>query len=406
MSQKTSFGFHYGYVIVLCCCVMMAVNSGLAMGCAGVFFRPVSEELGASVGQFGLYMSFNFMASSLMLSIAGLLMVRYGARLMLTLSSGVMGLCFAAMSCFDAVWQFYVAGAIIGTTLAFLFFLSFPTLINRWFTRRIGLYMGICSASLGVGGALFNPLCVWLISELSWRGAYAALGGFVLLVITPALGLLLRDAPDAAPESTQAAAGSSETDAGVDYTQAIRMPVLYAILAYAFLINATAPIYLIMPSYVSGFSTVEQGGYVAAAVMLGVAVGKIALGAINDRSHLLGVCVSSVFGMVGLTALGTGFIWALMPGGFLFGWAFAGVSVQTPLLVRAVFGARCYTRLYSLVALALAVGGTVAGGWGMLADFTSYRFAFLIAGLFLLLCLTIGVSALIMPRYSDTAPGK
>lgn len=386
---------HYGYVIVFCCCLIMAVNAGLAMTCAGVFYKPVSEDIGASVGEFGLYMSFNFLASSLMLSVAGRMLVRYGARLMLSLCSGVMGACFIAMGFFQAVWQFYAAGAVIGVTLAFLYFLSFPTLINRWFRTRVGLYMGVCSAAMGLGGVLFNPLCVYLIREYGWRSTYEMLGCFVLLVLTPLLAILLRDKPqEALPEEGSTAAAPTDETEGVDYRQALRMPVLYALIAYAFLINATAPLYLILPSYITDLASAELGGYVAAAVMLGVAVGKVALGMINDRSYVVGVCVSTLCGVAGLTVLGVGPVWSLVPGGFLFGWAFAGVSVQTPLLVRAVFGRRSYAPIYSNVSIALAVGGALAGGWGLLADCTSYRFTFFLACLFLLACLVIGLYAL------------
>lgn len=41
---------HYGYIIVLCCCLIMGINIRLVMSCAGIFYKPVSAELGVSVG--------------------------------------------------------------------------------------------------------------------------------------------------------------------------------------------------------------------------------------------------------------------------------------------------------------------------------------------------------------------
>jgi len=81
----------------------MGVNIGLVMSCAGIFYKPVSEELGVSVGKFGLYMSFNYLASILMLPIAGKMMTQFSARVLLTVSSAVLGLCFVSMSLFNAV---------------------------------------------------------------------------------------------------------------------------------------------------------------------------------------------------------------------------------------------------------------------------------------------------------------
>lgn len=45
-------GFHYGFLIVACCCVFSATSVSLAFGCAGVFYTPVSEAIGVSRGVF------------------------------------------------------------------------------------------------------------------------------------------------------------------------------------------------------------------------------------------------------------------------------------------------------------------------------------------------------------------
>ena len=399
MNRLKWTALHYGHVIVICCCLIMGVNAGVAMSCAGVFYTPVSEELGVKVGEVGLYMSFNFLASSLMLTVAGRMIVRYGARVLLSLSSALMGICLVSMGFFNAVWQFYLAGAGIGVSLAFLFYLSFPILINSWFRSRVGFYMGICSASMGIGGAALSPLCVSLIEQYGWRTAYEILGGGILLIITPLLALLLRNAPaDAAPQAAKRPENTAPARLAPGLT---RKPVFRALALYAFLVNATAPICLVMPSYVTQLESARLGGYVASAVMAGVAVGKIALGAINDKSHALGVIISAGFGIAGLLALSTGAVWLFLPGAFLFGWAFAGVSVQTPLLVRAVFGKAHYALINSKISIALALGGILAGGWAMLAGHTSYSFIFLLAGLFLLICLVLGLVCLSYGRHES-----
>ena len=195
VNTKNSGHFHYGYIIVLCCCLIMGVNVGLVMSCAGIFYHPVSEALGTSVGKFGLYMSFNYLASTLMLSIAGRMMERFSARILLTLSSAVLGLTLVAMSFFNAVWEFYLAGSVIGITLAFLLYLSFPTMVNRWFQTRVGFFIGLCSAASGIGGVLFNPVGARLITLFGWRMTYMLFGLVILFAITPLLGILLRDFP-------------------------------------------------------------------------------------------------------------------------------------------------------------------------------------------------------------------
>ncbi|GFO67780.1 MFS transporter [Geomonas limicola] len=408
VDNRESDKSHYGYVIVLCMALIMGVNVGLVMSSAGIFYQPVSRDLGVSVGKLGLYMSFNFLSSSLMLSIAGRLMDKYSARMLLTLSSAVLGFTVGAMGLCNAVWQFYIAGSVIGITLSFLLYLSFPTMINRWFKSRVGFFIGICSAASGIGGILFNPMGGYLITHYGWRSTYMLFGGVILLLVTPLIGLLLRNYPEdiglqphGANMQHVAVSGS-----GVEYSNAIRMPVFYGLIVFAFLMISISTLNLFIPKYVTSLNyTLEQASFAASAVMAGVTIGKVVLGMINDKNSLLGVAATVAGGIAGLALLLIGHvgIWAVTAGGFLFGWAYAGVTVETPMLVRAVFGDKDYAKIYSNISIAFAVGGAItAGGWGLLADFTSFRFILSLGVVFLTISGGIGVLALKVAR-TETA---
>ena len=87
-------------------------------------------------------------------------------------------------------------------------------------------------------------------------------------------------------------------------------------------------------------------------------------------------------------------------GGFLFGWAYAGVTVQTPMIVRSVFGNRNYARIYSTISMAIAIGGaTAAAGWGILSDAMGYATIFIIGIVFLTVSGIIGIKALKSETY-------
>lgn len=421
--MKNSSKIHYGYVIVACCFLIMFVIVGLVMSCAGIFYKPVSEELGVDVGKFGLYMSLNFLFSTLTLSFAGRLMERYSARIILTLCSAVIAATFMGMSLFRAVWQFYVAGAVFGVMLAFLLYLGFPTLLNRWFKTRMGVFIGICSAGSGIGGVLFNPLAGFLITEYGWRTTYLLFGVTILVVVTPVLGIFLRDYPrDKGLKAYGACASSGESndskqakvtnssEDGVEYARAIRMPIFYGLVLFAFLMNAVATLNVFVPTYMQEIRfSVEQASFVASAVMVGVTVGKVVLGMINDRSALWGVLTTVGLGIAGLALLLAGYIGMPLSiaGGFLFGWAYAGVTVQTPMLVRSVFGNRNYAQIYSNVSMAIAIGGAIAaGGWGLLADSTSYGFILMTGIGLLIIPGVIGIYALRMSRKPQSITGN
>jgi len=62
-------------------------------------------------------MTFIYLFSTLMLTKAGKLMDKYSARWLLTVSSAILGLVLLTMSSFNAVWQFYLAGAVYRANL-------------------------------------------------------------------------------------------------------------------------------------------------------------------------------------------------------------------------------------------------------------------------------------------------
>lgn len=387
--------FHYGYVIVFCCCLIMGINIGLVMSCAGIFYKPVSNELGVSVGDFGLYMTFVYLFSTLMLSVAGKLMDILSARWLLTCSSALLGSVLLGMSRLNTVWQFYIAGAVIGITLSFLLYLSYPTMINRWFNSRVGFFIGICSAASGIGGVIFNPLGGYLIDQYGWRMTYVIFGLIILLIVTPVQGLLLRNYPSETGNLPFGEKQVAPVKSGVDYSVAIKSPAFFAMVIFALLMISVSTINLFIPTYITsvGF-TIEQSSFVASSIMLGVTLGKVALGWINDRSAKLGILAFSVFGMIGLTFLliGKKELAFMVAGGFLYGWAYAAVTVETALLVRTVFGTKDYAKIFSNISIALSAGGAImSGGWGYLVGFISFDIILLIGVVLLIISAMLGM---------------
>ncbi len=395
------FPFHYGYVVAACCTLVTMFNIGLVLSCAGIFFVPISAEIGEPVSKVALMLSFNLIFSSIMLSFSGKVLEKFGARLMMTLSSIAMGACLLAMSQFNALWQFYTAGAIFGVTFTFLMYLSFPTLIPRWFRKKTGLMIGIAAAGSSIGGALFNPICGWLINSFGWRMTYIIFGLIILLIISPVLGIFLRNKPadvGLRPYGESAISARQIKSTGPEYRAVLKMPVFYGLFAFAFLMSATASVFHFLPKYAATLNfTLEQASLVAAAAMIGSTIGKVGLGWINDWSLKLGLAATLGLGILGLALMfigGSG-LTILIAGGFLFGWAYAGVFVQTPLLVRAVFGSRSYSQIYSNISIAFTVSAALAiGAWGFLAEVGGYELLFVAAIILLAICGGLGFTAL------------
>lgn len=403
LSASSNRRVHYAFVIVFCCCLMMGVNVGLSFSCAGIFYKPLTTDLGISIGSFGLYMTCMYVASSLMLPLAGKLLQRYSARMLFTLASVLNGLSLAAMGLMSQLWQFYVVGGLLGISIAFLLYMSYPTLINRWFHTRMGLMIGICCAASGLGGIIFNPIGAYVINEYGWRCGYYLFGAIVLLVVTPLLAWLLRDNPSDLGlrkfgYTTTEASSSTDTDQGITYNQAIRMPAFYAILLFAFIMMGCSTLNLFIPSFTEAAGhTLEQAAWAASASMVGVTLGKLLLGYINDRNCKVGVTLCTLGGAAGIAALVccASSVSAILGGSFLFGWCYAGVTVQTAMLTRTVMGSRDYARIYALISIALSAGGAFAsGGWGLLSDAMGYGASFVTGAALLVVAFILGFYAL------------
>ena len=394
------FPFHYAYIVAACCTLVTMFNIGLVLSCAGIFFVPISEELGVPVAKVAMYLSFNLIASSIMLSFSGKLMEKFGARLMMTLSSIVMGVTLITMSRFNELWQFYAAGTVLGITFTFLMYLSFPTIIPRWFNKKIGLMIGIAAAGSSIGGAVFNPICGMLIQNYGWRTTYIILGAVILVVISPIIGIFLRNKPadvGLKPYGDSNISARQNKNDGYEYRAVLKMPMFYGLFMFGFLMSTIASVFHFVPKYAATLNfSLEEAAMAASAAMIGSTIGKVGLGFINDKSIKLGVIATiglGIFGL-GLMFVASG-LSVLIVGGFLFGWAYAGVFVQTPLLVRAVFGNKSYSQIYSNISIGLTVSAAIAmAAWGYLAEFGGYSAVFIVAIILLAICGAIGLTAL------------
>lgn len=414
-------GFHYAYLIVAACIVITFVPCAMVLSCAGIFFTPVSSYFGVPTGTFSLYFSIVNLALTIALPFGGKLLERLGARVLFSACAIVDGATLIAMSFFDAVWPFYIAGVFLGLGVGPLVWLAVPTLINAWCVKRVGFFVGLCMAFTGIGGVVFNPVGTALIGTgpEGWRLGYLVFGIVILAATLPFTLLVIRTSPaekGLAPYGAEAAGvrapsgaddtGRDEPDSeiqGIPAGKAMRMPVFFAVAAFGFLLNVNQMAYQFFPSYCQSFGSSLPGiaalsGVVASACMGGQAIGKVILGTLNDRSPKAGLVVG-----IGAGVAGVAMMWAfpsaapmLLAGSFLFGLVYACTTVETPLVTRAVFGSRDYAAIYAPISMAAAAGGIVSSAlYGFVIDLPGgFSIMFTMNLVCMALCLALGLAAL------------
>lgn len=378
--------FHYAYAIVASCIAITCLPCALVLSCAGIFFTPVSEFFGVPRASFTLYFSILNIMMMLTLPMAGNHLSKLDTRKVLSGATILAGLGLIGMSRGNSMPWFYVCGAIMGVGMAPLIYLAVPTLINAWCVKRVGFFVGLCMAFTGIGGVIFNPLGTALIQSgpEGWRTAYLVFGLITLVGTLPFTLFVVRSKPEdkgllpygAGEVADAAEVKPAEVTSGVPASVAMKTPAFYALAVFCGVITLNQTIYQFLASYATSFADTlptiaAASGVVASAAMAGQAIGKVVLGVINDKSVKLGI----FFGL-GCGAVGVLLMWfmpsplvVLLVGAFLFGVVYAMTTVQTPLLVRSVFGSADYTNIYSRISMVGSLMSAVAAVfWSFVID--------------------------------------
>ncbi len=421
---------NYAYAIVAACIAIMFFPCAIILTCFGIFITPVTQYFDVPKVSFSLIFSVICLTMMGALPVTGKLLKTHSMRTVLTAGTLLCGLAYGAMGLVQSVWQFYICGVVIGIGLPGLIFLAVPTLIGNWFSKRVGFFTGLCFAFTGIGGALFNPIgSVLIASSLDgWRMCYFIFAAVILVCTLPFTLFVVRDKPsdlgllpmgsseknDTGDGTTAIGAHTqSSLDEGISAQDAMHMPSFFMIGAFYALITLNQQISQFFPSYAATFAATAPeiaagGGLIAGAVMVGQAVGKVALGALNDKSERI-ACYAGIFcGIAGLALL-----WlkiALLPvmlaGAALFGVVYAMTTVETPILVRAVFGNKDYTVIYSRIAIVSSLMSAIALiVWSLIVDGSDggYGVLFGLGFVLMLSCLILALLTLKSARYANFA---
>lgn len=367
--KKQSHGRHW-----------MVVAAGIAAGCmtalafnsAGIFMPSVMRALGlATVTQLSFYLTIAAFVMAVSMPLWGSLVEKFSIKLLGSAAVIVVACTFFMMSFAVSVVVFYIAGVLFGLTMAFLTYMFIPTMINRWFAKRVGTFTGLCYAAASFGAVIFNPIGGAVIDSLGWAAGYRVFGVIALVLCLPFM-LLMKDRPSDCgllPYGVEddSGRGSKNTalvqEEGVTSKVAMKSSAFYLAAISAACLGIIAGIYQLLPTYASKLPIAEGavmlGSTLASAAMIGSTIGKLALGYLNDISVKLALSICAVAGSVGMLLM-----WLLpvasatvLVGGFLYGVLFAGTTVQTPLLVRKAFGLRDYNRIYSRVSMVRSLFG-------------------------------------------------
>ena len=369
----------FGYCVVAALALTSFIPLSLGLSCAGIFYPALSADLGVGTGLLGYYTSILWLAAMVALPFMGKLLSSHDARISVVGAVGVVAAAFVWLSFTSSLWQFYVGAAMMGLGIGMLLFLAPSTLINRWFAKRAGLFLGIVMAFTGVGGVVWSSVGGVLIQQIGWSATYLAFAGLSALTLPAALFLVASRPEDKGqtPYGAQSAGnrnpGSSADAAappaskGVPAARAFRMPVFFLIAAMCFMLNFCMYLYFMIPSYLNTLEASVAmpllGATASSVAMAGQTVSKLALGAIGEKAPYAGTVVTLGLGMAGVVMLMEGGqqIAVLYAAAFFFGCFYGITNVMTPIITRRAFGDLDYATIYSRISIAASIGSVTSG---------------------------------------------
>jgi MFS family permease len=371
-SSAPSDRIYYGWWIVLAAFLNLFFVVGIIFYGFPVFYPYFVESLGFTRAQVTQGFFLGFLFAGLPFGVlAGTLIDRIGARLVILAGVGLVGIPLILMGFMSRFWQFEVLCIVevIGYVLAGP--IANQVLIARWFDLRRGQAMGYAYLGLGLGGVIAPMLVNYLAHTLGWRHALEWVGAIILLVLFPVGIFVTRSSPEQAGVSRETFGesfsptklSSVPVTRSATVSEALRSAPFWMILAGSTL--AIGAIGAVIQHFIL---FLKDSGYTATAasqfstiLLAGSLGGRVIVGHLADRlpkSYIMAFFYFLIGASVFLLGNphSTVILWTFA---LTFGFSMGADYMLIPLVTSEWFGTASLGKL-----LALIIMGYSIGQWG------------------------------------------
>jgi len=368
---------------------MMAGLTALPFYSYGVFAIPLETEFGWTRAQAQSGLIFQTIGVLAVLPVLGWACDKYGVRKIALWSMALFAVAFGMMSQLrGSLWQFYLTALVFGVVGAGTLPITWTRAINGAFDKNRGLALGAALMGTGATGYITPKLANWGIETYDWQTAFLILASLPALIGLPIVFLFFRESDRETSSQGQASAKIH----GVTLAVALK-DYRFWLIAIGFMVisfGIGGSIQNLFPYFVGeGFGPGQAAGFLSV-IGISVIIGRISTGFFLDRfwgpavaAILMALPAISCF----LLASGSPTTQAAYIATVLIGFAAGAEFDIIAYLASRYFGLRHYSKIYSLLYAAFAIGAAIAPGlFGLAFDtFGDYQTVFLIsAGLFLL----------------------
>ena len=187
LNTKNSKSFDYKWVIIGVCALVICIGLGFCSSTKGIFLPKILAGTGLERGPFGISDTFRYVTTAVVNIFFGTLVMKLGVKLLMGLGfvSLVGSMLLYGVS--TELWQFYIAGALLGLGLAWTTTTMIGYIINKWVKKNRGTVMGFILATNGLGGALATNIFM-PIMETSLTGYKTAF--FIIAITVAVIGVI------------------------------------------------------------------------------------------------------------------------------------------------------------------------------------------------------------------------
>jgi MFS family permease len=397
-SQENKSRFFYGYIIILASFFIVLVSWGTQYS-FGVFFKPVLNEFHWTRALTSGAYSLNLVLTGVFAILAGIVVDRFGPRLVITIGGCFLGLGYLLTSTVNSEWQYYLYyGLVLSIGLGCMVVPLLST-AARWFPKKPAITSGIVMSGIGLGIVVMPQVANKLISSFNWRTSFIILG-IVAIILIVGLAQLLRHAPDQSLQTSPASkikTGPSIQLQGISTEEALRTRQFWILFVFCLFVSMaiqTVMVHMVAHSTDIGYSAVTAATILSVIGLVSV-IGKISMGGLADRiGNRKTIIIVSILIIVAFVWLRfASELWTLYLFAVVFAAGYSGFSATHSPLVAEYFGLRSHGTLFGIGSLA-ANGGGALGAFtaGYIFDTTgSYQWAFTLCALLGIICLILAI---------------
>ena len=356
----------YGWYIVAAALVITATTSGLAFYNLSILLAAFVAERGFPVALASGATATFFIAGGIGGVIAGRLVDRIDARIVIASSATLGAMALATVGLLREAWHLFAFHLVFGLAHGATGLVPVTTVIARWFSVRRSLAFSIGSTGLSLGGVLIAPLVALAIERYGLSGAAPWMAIAMFLGIVPVTLLLLRPSPQAmglTPDGLSLAEIAEQPpQPSTPFGEAWRSTYFLAVsAAYTFLlgaqVGAIAHFYRLASTRDGTATAAIALAVLATCSTIGRLVGGGLLLKVPARTFALVLMAMQACGLAFL-ALANGRA-AILAATALFAVTIGNSLMMHPLLLAERFGTLNYGRIYSTSQMMTVLG--VAG---------------------------------------------